>query len=150
MSNTTDNILKPTLAEFAKELAANGFKVYLFKSDIKRVANGGLAQAATSLGFSRVVDGRECFASVSLTYFDAAQFSFPIKPSTQHGSSMWIGGAAELRNHEVYGSASAEVLNLHNAYLYAAPLASNPLVGRHENYPGTYWGEHGIYEEVPV
>lgn len=150
MSTTTDNILKPKLAEFAKELAANGYKVYLFKSDIKRVANGGMPQVATSLGFSRFVDGRECFASVSLGHFDGANFSFPIKPSRQHGSSMWIGGNPRLRSHEVYKGEMTEELCLVNAEVYTLPMASNPLVGTHENFPGTYWGENGIYVEVPA
>lgn len=144
---TTARILKPALAEFAKELLANGYKVYVFKSDIKRVANGGLESVATSMGFSREVDGETRYASVSIGHFEAANFSFPIRPSRQHGSSMWIGGAKELRDQDTYGSMS-EALILENAALYTSPTASNPLVGTHQNYGGTYWREGGIYEEV--
>jgi len=140
-------VLKPVLADFAKELLANGYKVYLFKSDLKRVANGGKESVGTSLGFSREVDGQTCYASVSLGYFDAANFSFPIKPSVKSGSSMWIGGSQELRTIETYGSQS-EALVLENAALYTSPTASNPLVGTHQNYGAGYWGENGIYQEV--
>ena len=129
---TTARILKPFLADFAKELLADGFKVYLFTSDIQRVAKGGMPQVATWFGFSREVDGVECFASVSEDFFQTVKFSMPIKPSAKNGSSMWVGNAATLRTIEHYGSVT-EAACVENARLYASPFNSNPLVGRQQN-----------------
>jgi hypothetical protein len=129
---TTARILKPFLADFAKELLADGFKVYLFTSDIQRVAKGGMEQVGTWFGFSREVEGIECFASVSEDFFQTVKFSMPIKPSAKNGSSMWLGNAQTLRSMETYGSAS-EAKTVENARLYASPTGYNPLVGIQQN-----------------
>jgi hypothetical protein len=144
--STTARILKPVLADFAKELLATGeFKVYLPASDVKRVANGGKESVGTWFRFSREVDGKTCYASVEVGYFDAASFSMPIMPSTRHGSSMWVGDAKTLRTMEQYGSIS-EALTVENARLYASPFNSNPLVGRQANYADTQFAH--LYQEV--
>lgn len=129
---TTGQILKPFLAAFAQELLADGFKVYLFTSDIQRVAKGGKAQWATWFGFSRTVEGIECAGSVSEDFFQTVKFSMPIKPSTKNGSGMWLGNAATLRTIETYGSAT-EAMTVENARLYASPTGYNPLVGIQQN-----------------
>jgi hypothetical protein len=144
---TLARIVKPSLADFGKELLANGYKVYVFRSDVKRVENGGRESVAETIGFSREVNGKTCYASVSLGYFGAANFNMPITPSTKNGSGMWIGGSRELRDRETYGSAS-EALVLENAALYASPTGHNPLVGTQANDGGAYYGENGIYVEV--
>lgn len=119
------DILTPDLAEYAAMLADNGFRVYVFTSDVARVAKGGKKACATSLGFSRIVDGDECRASVSTTYFGRPQFSMPIKPSRQHGSAMFIGGDSAPED---------DGLTLYNAELYASPTGTNRLVGTHKNH----------------
>jgi len=130
---TTAHILKPFLARFAQELLADGFKVYLPASDITRVAKGGMEKVGTWFTFSRTVDGQECYAHVYEDFFETVKFSMPIKPSVQSGSSMWIGGDAELRSLERYGS-TTEAACIENARLYTRPFNSNPLVGRQANY----------------
>ena len=129
---TTGRILKPFLAKFAQELLADGFKVYLFTSDIERVAKGGKEQWATWFGFSREVDGIVCMASVSEDFFQTVKFNMPIKPSVKNGSGMWLGNAQTLRSIETYGSAS-EAMCVENARLYASPTGYNPLVGIQQN-----------------
>ncbi len=122
-----DSIFIPELAEYARTLTRNGFRVYVFKSEITRMERGGLESCVKHLGFSRAVDARECFASVSLDgRFGGPSFNMPIKPSREHGSSMFIHGDHAPEN---------EVLTLTNAMLYASPTGSNRLVGIHENDP---------------
>lgn len=122
---TFDAILIPELAEFARLLTHNSFRVHVFKSEITRMERGGLESSVKHLGFSREVDGRECFASVSLDgRFGGPSFSMPIKPSREHGSGMFIGG-----DH----IEDFDLLTLTNAMLYAAPTGSNRLVGIHQN-----------------
>lgn len=130
---TTAHILKPFLARFAKDLLANGFKVYVFTSDVQRIARGGPPQSATFFRFSRDVDGQTCYASVSEDFFETVKFNMPIKPSVKNGSGMWIGNAATLRTMERYGSAT-EAMTVENAKLYASPTGTNPLVGTQQNY----------------
>lgn len=139
--STTSRILKPFLAKFAKELLAAGFKVYLYRSDVERVAKGGKEAWATGFGFSRTVDGQECYASVSEDFFESVKFNMPIKPSTSNGSGMWVGGSVER-----YGTTS-EVACVENATLYASPFNSNPLVGRQANYRDPVW-QDALYVEV--
>jgi hypothetical protein len=144
MSTTLDNVLKPRLALFAKDLLAAGFKVYLYTSDIKRVRDGGLPQVGNGFRFSREVEGQTCYATVSLGFFESASFSMPIKPSTQNGSSMWVQHRG-LRENAGPGDYS-EALTVENATLYASPFNSNPLVGRQANYEDTRFPN--LYTEV--
>lgn len=125
---TTAHILTPFLATFAKELLADGFKVYLPDSDVTRVAKGGKPAVGKWFTFSRTVDGQECYAHVSEDFFETVKFSMPIKPSREHGSSMWVGGSVER-----HGTTS-EIACIENARLYTRPFNSNPLVGTHANY----------------
>lgn len=136
---TQDEILTERLAQFADELRSEGFRVYVFRSDVKRVERGGKQSCARWLGFSREVDGRECYASVSDSgRFGGYQFSMPIKPSRVNGSSMFIGGAEATEFDE---------LTLDNARLYASPTGRNALVGTQENYGPASYG--GIAVELP-
>ncbi|HEY5785233.1 MAG TPA: hypothetical protein VIT65_10690 [Microlunatus sp.] len=139
-------ILKPVLADYAKELLAAGFRVYVFKSDVERVAKGGRESVGTWFQFSREVDGQVCYASVGLGFFESPSFSMPIKPSTKNGSSMWVGGSTELRQRDG-GYGYSEALDLRNAELYASPFNSNPLVGRQANYADSAWQER-LYVEM--
>lgn len=123
---TIDDILTPELAEFARELISHGFKVRVFRSDVDRVAKGGRKASTTHLGFSRVVDGRECVASVGTNgRFGGYSFSMPMKPSRAHGSSMWIGSGDDMPEFDD--------LTVTNAELYASPTGYNRLVGTHDN-----------------
>ena len=127
----SDKILTKRLSAFADELRADGFRVYVFQSDVERVAKGGRENCATWFGFSRMVGERECYASVSDSgMFGGYQFSMPIKPSREHGSAMYIGGRDTPEFDE---------LTLENARLYASPTGRNALVGTRENYgPPSY------------
>ena len=135
-TTTLVRILRKDLADFGKELLAEGFKVYVFTSDVRRVANGGLESVATTFGFSREVDGREVRASVSYG-LSGFQFSMPIKPSREHGSAMFIDGD---------DIPEFEDLTVANAERYAAPTGTNRLVGTHENYTAVA-AEH-LYTEL--
>jgi hypothetical protein len=139
---TTARILKPFLADFAKELLADGFKVYLYRSDVERVAKGGKESCATAFGFSRTVDGQECYASVEEDFFQSVKFSMPIKPSRENGSGMWVGGSVE------HHGTTSEVACVENARLYASPFNSNPLVGRQANYRDPVWQDRLYVEAV--
>lgn len=130
-----DRILIPELADYAKELVGAGFSVYVFTSDVKRVDNGGKESCATHLGFSRVVGDQVCFASVSYS-LAGFQFDMPMKPSRQHGSSMFIGGA---------DAPEFEELTVRKAELYASPTGRNLLVGTQANDPA--WCIH-LYSHV--
>lgn len=123
-----DTILMPELAEFGRTLLDNGFKVFVFKSDVARVANGGREACATTLGFTRIVDGQECAASVSITnIFVGPTFSMPIRPTRENGSSMWIGHQPTMNEFDD--------LTVENAELYASPTGFNPLVRTQDNFP---------------
>lgn len=126
---TLPDVLLPELTEFARTLKANGFEVYVFKSDARRVGNGGKPACARTLGFSRTVDGKVCWASVSFDNFGFVQFSMPIRPSRQAGSSMFIGGDSMPRDDE---------LTLDLAELYASPTGHNRLVGTQANDGSTF------------
>jgi hypothetical protein len=137
-SPTLARIVLPELSDFGKQLLAEGYKVFVFRSDVERVAKGGKESCATTIGFSRVVDGRECFASVSRGYGRGGyQFSMPMKPSRKHGSSMFIGNTDQTPEFES--------LTLDNAELYASPTGYNRLVGTQENDPAWL---NGLYIEV--
>lgn len=134
---TLAQLLEPELADFATRLLGEGYRVFVFRSDVERVANGGREACASSISFSRVVDGRECFASVDNT-LSGYQFHMPIKPSREHGSSMFIGGDRAQEFDD---------LSLPNAELYAFPIGRNALVGTKENYEDPAWRPR-LYVEV--
>lgn len=133
---TLARIARPELSDFGKQLLAAGFRVFVFRSDVERVAKGGMESCATTIGFSRVVDEQECFASVSYG-IAGYQFSMPIKPSREHGSSMFIGDTDEMSEFDS--------LTLDNAELYASPTGYNRLVGTQKNDPA--WLD-GLYVET--
>jgi hypothetical protein len=138
MSPTLARIVLPELSDFGKLLLAEGFKVFVFRSDVERVAKGGKESCATTIGFSRVVDGQECFGSVSHGYGRGGyQFSMPIKPSRTNGSSMFIGDTDQMPEFDS--------LTLDNAELYASPFGYNRLVAMQKNDPE--WCI-GLYVEV--
>jgi len=134
---TLARIARPELSDFGKQLLAAGFKVFVFRSDVERVAKGGLESCATTIGFSRVVDDQECFASVSYG-IAGYQFSMPITPSRRYGSAMFIGDTDQTPEFDS--------LTLDNAELYASPTGYNRLVGEQKNSPE--WLTNGIYVEV--
>lgn len=134
---TLARICRPELADFGKELLAAGFRVWVFASDVERVAKGGLESCARSIRFSRVVDGRECFGSVDHSVA-GYQFHMPIKPSRENGSSMFVSPGDETPEFEPLDVAKAE--------LYASPTGYNRLVGRQENYESSF--AHRLYTEV--
>ena len=135
---TLARIVLPELSDFGKLLLSEGFKVFVFRSDVERVAKGGKESCATTIGFSRVVDEQDCFASVSRGYGRGGyQFSMPITPSRKHGSGMFIGDTDAMPEFEE--------LTLANAELYASPTGYNHLVGTQKNDPTLYVN---IYVEV--
>lgn len=122
----TASILTPELAAFAEELREAGFSTYVFRSDADRVAKGGRESIATWLGFARDVDGTTCAGSVSRAgRWGEHSYSMPIKPSHEHGSSMFIGGDRLPEFPE---------LSIGNAELYASPTGRNHLVGTQANH----------------
>lgn len=133
---TLARIARPELADFGKQLLAAGFKVFVFRSDVERVANGGRESYATNIGFSRVVNGQECFASVG-SDLAGYKFRMPIKPSQKNGSSMFICNTDSPPEFDS--------LTLDNAELYASPTGYNRLVGTQKNDPA--WLD-GLYVEV--
>ncbi len=132
---TQETILTPELAEFARTLNERGFKTFVFRSEIARVENGGREGVHTHLGFSREVDGQECFGSVSYS-LNGYTFHMPIKPSREHGSGMFIGGD---------NVTEFDVLSITNAEKYASPFGTNHLVGTHAN-DNTHFA--GLYVEL--
>lgn len=123
---TIAHIAQPELAAFGKQLLAEGFKVYVFRSDVERVAKGGKESCARHIAFSRIVDGQECFGSVDYS-LAGYQFYMPIKPSRKNGSSMFISNTKEAPEFDS--------LTLDNAKRYASPTGYNPLVGTQKNDP---------------
>lgn len=136
LTPTLARIAHPELSDFGKLLLAHGFKVFVFRSDVERVAKGGLEAHARHISFSREVDGRTCRASVDYG-LAGYQFYMPIKPSRENGSGMFIGNTNEMPEFDS--------LTLENAELYASPTGYNRLVGTQENYPDGY--DH-LYIEV--
>lgn len=134
--NPLARIVLTDLATFGKELLAAGFTVYVFRSDVERVAKGGKESCAKTIGFSRIVDEQECFANVSYG-LAGYQFSMPIKPSRENGSGMFIGKTDNMPEFDS--------LTLANAELYASPTGFNPLVGTQRNDNTRF---HDLYVEV--
>ncbi|AVD99659.1 hypothetical protein HWB51_gp041 [Mycobacterium phage Cuke] len=111
-------IRNDALREYSNLLEANGFAIYESKDP-----------TFDYFVYSRMVDGRECFGSVSYDRFEGFNHSMPIKPSREHGSSMFIEG---IRHLEATVEAAKKT---------ASPTNSNKVVGRHENYRDEYWIE---------
>lgn len=75
--------------------------------------------------YSQPVDGVECFGIVQyegrFLGAEGFQHTMPIKPSREHGSSMWVEGVKD--------EATVEAANA-----VAQPSNYNRLVGTHKNY----------------
>lgn len=134
--STAARILNPELAAYAKELMAAGFRIYVFKDDVERVAKGGLPAGATSFRFSRMVGDRECVGSVEGRW-GGYSFHMPIKPSRENGSAMFIGGIEANEWDD---------LTVANAELYASPTGRNNLVGLQQNHGSE--GYAHLYTEI--
>lgn len=114
--HSTADLTDDGLRQFARELLAAGFNVYVSDS----------RGWGTYFKFGRVVDGVERVGYVQVDLL-SYKFSMPIKPSREHGSGMFVAGA------EVWPGGS-EKLTVANATLYASPSNRNHLVGTHQNY----------------
>ena len=107
-------IANAVLSEYANRLEAAGFAIY------ESVSGPG-----TYFRYSRMVDGKECFGYIQLDYFGTFQHLMPIKPSIEHGSSMWVPDAR---------GKALSALDVETAKLVARPFNRNPVVGTHANY----------------
>lgn len=110
----------PALAEYADRLEAAGFTIYEPAS----------ARGTTRFfRYSRLVNGQECFGYVQRDWTGSGySHSMPIRPSVQHGSSMFV--------HKVKGELTVEA-----ARLVARPSNWNDLVGTHANYNDPRWSD---------
>lgn len=98
------------LREYAALLAKNGFTIY----EPKGVWNHFM--------YSRMVDDREYFGNVQREQVGSGYRHFmPIKPSKEHGSSMFVDDVPDE-------------LTIEAATAVASPSNYNKLVGRHANY----------------
>lgn len=108
-------IKDPKLVAYADLLEQNGFTVY----DESNYTDDWFT-------YSQMVDGRECFGTVQTNGYRSEAFReyehhMPIKPSIEHGSSMWVEGVPNE-------------LTIEAARAVAQPSNYNPIVGRHDNY----------------
>lgn len=110
-------ITDDALEAYAQQLERAGFTIY----EPRRVRGGYFR-------YSRRVNGVECFGYVQHDYFGGYSHSMPIKPSAEHGSSMWVEG--------VPGELSVVA-----AIKVARPANYNPIVGRHANYADPRWAD---------
>lgn len=78
-AGTLDKI-HPTIAAYAEVLMAAGFTVYAPPATRRDALN--------FLHYSQVVDGKVCFGTVSMDWFDSFVHSMPVKPSREHGSAI--------------------------------------------------------------
>jgi hypothetical protein len=107
------------LREYAELLAKNGFTIYEPKGVWEYFV------------YSRMVDGRECFGSVQRGgALEGYQHHMPIKPSKEHGSSMFVEDVPDE-------------LTIEAATAVASPRNYNKLVGSHENYRDDRFLESG-------
>lgn len=108
-------IANAVLSEYANRLEAAGFAIY------ESVSGPG-----TYFRYSRMVDGKECFGYIQLDYARSGHTHLmPIKPSIEHGSSMWVPDAR---------GKALSALDVETAKLVARPKNTNPAVGTHANY----------------
>lgn len=99
-----------TLREYALLLQQAGFAIY--------EPTGVVGDYFT---YSRIVDDIERFGIVQKGFFDAYQHLMPIKPSTEHGSSMFVDDVPD-------------VLTVQVARKIASPTNTNSVVGTQANF----------------
>lgn len=107
-----ERITDDDLRAYARLLINSGFTVYVSK----RVGFG------TYFLYSRIVDGRTLWGSVELSRFEGYRHYMPIKPSREHGSSMFVPDADKM-----------DPLSLEAALLITRPTNYNSIVGTHDN-----------------
>lgn len=109
-------ITDDALREYADQLERNGFTVYEPKSNPSRY-----------FLYSRFVGGQECFGYVQSDWYGGPggpsgySHAMPIRPSIEHGSSMFVEGVANA-------------LTVEAAKAVARPTNRNNLVGTQKNY----------------
>ena len=106
------------LRAYADLLEANGFAIYEPKSS-----------TGSWFTYSRMVDGVECFGTVEKDQAPLARgykHTMPIRPSVEHGSSMFVAGVPEE-------------LTVEAAEAVASPSNYNHLVGIQKNYREEQW-----------
>lgn len=109
-------IADPGLNAYADLLERNGFTIY-------EPASG----RGNYFRYSRLVNGVECFGYVQRDYVGSGySHSMPIRPSIQHGSSMFV--------EHVRGELTVEA-----ARMVARPSNWNSVVGKHLNYDDPRW-----------
>ena len=97
------------LRDYANVLYENGFTIYEPAGRWKHFI------------YSQLVDGVECFGIVEREDFGDYRHLMPIKPSREHGSSIFVDG---VQNE----------LTVDAALIIAQPENRNHLVGSHKNY----------------
>ena len=122
------------LRAYAQLLADHGFTIY--------EPTGAIG---TYFTYSRVVDGQECFGTVQVEgpgrFFGGYSHTMPIKPSIEHGSSMWVANLPGQDDDSNDGS--YDVLTVEAARMVARPTNYNPLVGTQRNYKDERWLAQG-------
>ena len=104
------------LLDYAQRLEQAGFTIY-----------EPLRSPARYFRYSRMVNGVECFGYVQKAWTGSGyEHSMPIRPSVQHGSSMWVEGVPND-------------LSIETAMLVARRSNRNPLVGKQDNYADPDW-----------
>lgn len=127
-------IRDPELKNYADVLEHAGFTIY----EPKR--NGDY------FTYSRVVDGQECFGTVSLENFGGYSHTMPIKPSVAFGSTMLVDGVP----NPVNGIGRAE-LTAYEARKVARPSNTGPYIsGWHRNFKDPRWLEVGFTRRAPA
>ncbi|ANA87033.1 hypothetical protein PBI_KATHERINEG_97 [Gordonia phage KatherineG] len=103
------------LQAYAEELKAAGFEVWI-----------PTRPGSAFFLYSRHVDGQTCYGSVQqmTLRLEGYSHSMPIKPSREHGSSMFIEDVED----------GWDCLTVEAAELIARPENYNPLVGRQKNH----------------
>ena len=113
-------IIDDGLRVYADLLERNGFSIYEPVS--------GKVSPGSYFMYSRDVNGQECFGYVQKDYATGKTYShtMPIRPSIQHGSSMYVDGTDDQ-------------LTVEAARKVASPFNTNNVVGRHANYEDRKW-----------
>lgn len=119
------------LRRYADLLAANGFAIY-----------EPIGSMGTYFTYSRMVDDRECFGTVQAERFGGYTHTMPIRPSIEHGSSMWVEKLPGQR--DATNDGSNEALTVAVAKMVAKPANRNALVGKQENYRDPSWLDRGF------
>jgi hypothetical protein len=126
-------IRDPELVAYADTLSAAGFTIY-----------EPTRSPADWFTYSRLVDGQECFGSVQREgrIWPNYSHSMPLKPSAEHGSSMWVAGVDDGPAHLA--------LTVEAAQCVARPFNTNKLVGRQANYRDDYWNSRLYTRREPI